>query len=677
MNKKALITFTIILFLYFTAFAQIDTILHRYKEDLFKTAHLSNIAKLIHLLNDQGCWQDIDYTNTDRANWKAIQHLKRTQNLALAWADPQSKWYHHDSLKQAIDHALNYWLYHRLYNPNWWYNEIGVPRYMQNILILLRPRLTKFERIRGLEELDQYRINGTGTNLIWSAGLGFHYGALTNDTMLMRHCIDTILHEIKITTNEGIQPDYSFHMHGNRLQIFSYGTAFLAEIVKIAIECRGTTWAFPKEKIKLLADFVLKGCQWMCRGINTVPGTIDRSVSRVNALHNADVRNVLPELIELRRDAKLGVSTDMNTFFNRQNGKGQPLTGFRYFPYSDFAAYQCKNLSFFLKTISTRTLPSESINGENLKGHLLNSGDAYLVHNGNEYFNLMPVWNWDKLPGITSFKSANKIIRKPFVGSVSNEKNGLTAMDYTMEGTDTTMKVYAHKIWACHNNLVVCLISGLNIHNTKENIFTVLDQCRLSGIVTANNISNKIKKGTHILKNVRWIQHGNFAYILIKPANIHLYADTISGTWASINASESGEVITDSVFMPVIIHKKQADPSTGYVLTYCPTAKKAEQLADNPSWKIWRNDTLCQAVQFEDGTLMAAFFKPSTLSMDDNKQIKVNYPCLLLLSKNKLYISDPMHHGNAIKIMINGHVKELQLPADGTTLRVSYKNINL
>jgi chondroitin AC lyase len=168
--------------------------------------------------------------------------------MAVAWANPRSSWYHRVTLRGAINSALDYWLYNRYYNPNGWYNEIGVPRDMQNILILLRPHLTKYQRIRGLQEMDQYRINGTGSHLIWSAGLGFHYRALTGDSSLMRHCMDTVLHEIKITTGEDIQPDYSFHMHGNRLQIYSYGIVFLQENINLAMECKGTPWAFPRKR---------------------------------------------------------------------------------------------------------------------------------------------------------------------------------------------------------------------------------------------------------------------------------------------------------------------------------------------------------------------------------------------------------------------------------------------
>lgn len=668
MRQKIFFIFLLLSSTHFIASAQPDTILNRYRQYLFQTIPPVHIHQLLSSLKADGHWENIDYESNTRDGWQAIHHLQRVQEMAVAWSNPESRYFHQKNLEGAIGHALNYWLYHRFYNQNWWWNEIGVPEYIRNILVLMQHHLSPYQHIRALEELAQYRINGTGSNLIWSAELGFFYGAFTNDTTWMRHCMDTTFHEIRINTGEGIQPDYSFHMHGNRLQIYSYGKAYLTEAVKLAFLCKGTTWAFPEDKIKLLTTFVLNGWQWMCCGINIPPGTIDRAISDENALRAADIRNLMPALISLGPEK----TEPLKAFANRQNGTGHPLTGFRYYPYSDFAVYQNKNYSFFLKTISTRTLPSESINGDNLKGHLLNSGDAYLIHDGSEYFNLMPVWKWSKLSGITSFKNAEKIVRKSFVGSVSDSISGLTGMDYLMERKDTSQYVLAHKIWACHNGLIVGLIAGLTANNIQNNIYTVMDQCRLHGAMTINNISTPIQYGNRLIKNVCWIQQNHFAYFLLQPSDIQLYADTASGTWKSISASEPDNLVTDSVFMPVIIHgKNPVSLSSGYVLAYCPSPLQAAQLYAKPVWKILRNDSLCQAVQFNDGIVMAAFFHPDMLKTR-HLSIKVNRPCLVLLSKNKGYISDPMHEGEKVTVIINRKSKVITLPDNGTTITFAW-----
>lgn len=159
---------------------------------------------------------------------------------------------------------------------------------------------------------------------------------------MIKESVDLISKEIKVSTGEGIQPDYSYHQHEARLQIYHYGLSFLQTNVRIAWQMRGTPWSFPQEKKNILTDFILKGWQWMSRGINIVPGTIDRAASRKDQLHNADLRTAIPYLCDLNPV----YATAFSSIANRQNGEGQPLIGFRYFP-TRFCGLSSKRFQLF------------------------------------------------------------------------------------------------------------------------------------------------------------------------------------------------------------------------------------------------------------------------------------------------------------------------------------------
>ncbi|RYZ56617.1 MAG: chondroitin AC lyase, partial [Chitinophagaceae bacterium] len=465
--------------------------------------------------------------------------------------------------------------------------------------------------------------------------------------------------EIRITTRDGVQPDYSFHQHDKRLQMYQYGEAFLSQNIRLAWELRGTALAFPKEKLDLLTDFVLQGWQWMARGINTVPGTLDRSASRKGALHHADIRSLLPYIIDLVPEKKEA----LNRIAAHQNGKGA-LNGFRYFPYSDFAAYQHPAFSFFVKTISTRTLATESINSENLKGRLLNSGDAYLIRDGQEYFNLMPAWNWDFLPGITSFKGADKIKRQPFNGSVSNGEIGVTSMDYLLQNKDGSAFISAKKSWFCYGNTVVCLVADLKGKNV-DTAYTAMDQSRWRGPVTANKKKNRLGEGDHFFSSLKWVHNGSFVYVPLDHGSAVVQLRKDSAKWSTINASESDEPIEEKIFMPLLVHENLANElSFGYVAAYCKSPVEAARIAKNAGCKIIRNDSSCQAVSFPDGTVMVAFFQPSSVVFKKRK-LTVNKPCLLLLKKNKLYASDPLQQNRSVTIELNNKTVEVLLPEHG------------
>ena len=620
--------------------AQEDSILARYKKHLYNTVAPHAVPALVSSYNpDTEQWPDIVYTDTQRASWQLLQHLQRVRDISLAWSNPSSAYHHAPALWPVITGGLDHWLKKRYWNSNWWHNEIGVPGYMRDIIVLLRNRLDSTRLRQALEVMGQYRLQkkGAGANLIWSADIGLHYGAITGDRILIKRCAELITGEINITTGDGIQPDYSFHQHGARLQMYQYGAAFLENNVLLAWELQGTPWAFAPGKIKLLSDFVIKGWQWMARGLNTVPGAMDRSVSRVGALRNADMRKLVPYLCSIyppQAKAFLAIG-------ERQNGKGKPLEGFRYYPYSDFAVYQHASFSFFLKTMSDRTLASESINSENLQGKLLNSGDAYTIRNGHEYFNLMPVWDWTRLPGVTAFEGAEKINRRPFTGSVTDNKSGLTVMDYNMEGA-AGQALTAKKYWACHNGMVVCLLAGLEQQNISAGGYTALDQCRWQGDVIADKPGNILQEGRHMLDSAGWLYHNALAYIFLQPSPVELYIGKATGSWNAINTSQSETPVTEQVFLPILRYKAGHDGEhTGYVIVSCATAVQAQTLAKHPLWQVLRNDRDCQAVRFNDGTVMCAFYTKGNLIVSKTKTLTAEKPCLMLLSGGRLYTNSP------------------------------------
>lgn len=662
MQMKKMVFITGLLLCTQLVFAQADTILSRYEQYMFSTLKvrddLNNIASS---LNGDGQWRDINYKDLERGNWQPLNHIKRARDMAFAYTFPASKFYHDAELLKKINLAVDNWVRNRYVCPNWWHNEIGVPQVARDMAILLRHTFNNQQMANVLSILAQYKIrdDATGANLVWDADLGLHYGSLTKNSDLVQKCRDLINQEIKITTGDGVQPDYSFHQHGSRLQMYQYGGAFLLENVRLAWELRGTSLAFSNDKINLLTDFVLKGWQWMTRGINTVPGTMDRSASRKDAMHSSDIRELIPYLIDLIPERK----SELTTIADHQNGEGA-LTGFRYFPYSDFAAYQQKDFSFFLKTISTRTLATESINSENLKGHLLNSGDAYFIRDGREYFNLMPVWNWEYLPGITSFKGADKIERRPFAGSVINGEAGFTSMDYVLESKDGNRSISAKKSWFCYDGKVVCLIADLKGRGV-DSAYTVMDQCRWIDKVIANRTNQILDEDDHSFKNLKWVYHRNFVYApLAHPAG-EIQLHSVIAKWSDINASESNEPVHEKVFMPVLLHNDMAkENSFAYLVTYSKTAAAAKGIAKRPGCKIIRNDSLCQAIMFKDGTKMIAFFEPGSVKIKKD-HLSVDKACLVLIRNNKMYVSDPQQNNSSVVVQLNNKKFDVQLPAKG------------
>lgn len=667
--KKTLL-FALLISLFINVKAQTvdsEKILLCYQQFLLASSKvdLDSVAKWSSALAEDGRWNDIDYPNNRRSSWPAVGHLDRIRNLSLAWANPKSDYYKQPKLWEVISNAIKHWSQMRYQNPNWWYNEIGVPQYWKDIIVLTRSRLEQDQLKSVIELLGQYRIKGTGANLIWSADLALHTGALTNDHILIKKCSNIIHKEIKIGKGDGIQTDYSYHQHGARLQTYHYGSAFLKDNIRLAWQLEGTAWAFPAEKIEILSLFVLNGWQWMARGINTIPSTLDRSVTRKGTLKNADLRGYLPYLIQLSPK----YANELKDVLLSQNDNKPSFEGFRHYPYSDFSVHQQKGFSFFLKTISSRTLSTEKINSENIKGEFLNFGDSYFIKEGNEYFDLMPVWDWKKLPGITNFEGAFNIERTPFTGGVSNNKYGATAMNVKSLNGDTVLSGY--KFWASYKNVMVCLMAKFTLSNGADDVYTVLNQSRWSGPVTLNKPGNILNEGTYQFNNIGWLHHAGFVYILEKNSSLSLELKSANGKWSDINSSGSTETITEKTFIPVIHHAKFF--STHYVVGYAETAVTAKKLAQKPFWKTIANDKNCQAVSFEKKLLMVVFREKGNITDEKGNKISADRPCIFLYEDQKLIIADPLHIGGAINLEINGMKQNINLPANGSSIAVDFQ----
>jgi chondroitin AC lyase len=310
----------------------------------------------------------------------------------------------------------------------------------------------------------------------------------------------------------------------------------------------------------------------------------------------------------------------------------------------------------------------------------MNSGDAYIIRDGQEYFNLMPVWDWDKLPGITSFDGAEKVVRHPFTGGVTDSVSGLSVMDYELKDSAGRW-LRAKKYWACHDGMVVCLVGDLRIEGAGG-AFTVLDQCRWRGDIMVDG--RMAGAGDDKFSSARWIWHSGVGYIFIKPQALEIHAGEVTGNWRGINLSLADSAVTERIFMPVIKHPAGEGPfSSGYVLTACPRAEEVRDLVKKPSWKILRNDSSCQAVQFRDGVIMCAFWREGVLDLAARSSVLLGYrraagsvrnitvdaPCLILLSGDRLYISNPAHLAAPVTVSIDGKSHRIRLPGDGTTVQ--------
>jgi chondroitin AC lyase len=298
--------------------------------------------------------------------------------MAKAYVSPDDPHYADAALGKTIHTALGHWLEHDYLNPNWWHNQIGVPRNIGFTLLLLEPELTPEELQAGLKILERSTIKMTGQNRVWLAGNVLMRALLQNDADLARQARDVINSEFVVSADEGLQVDHSFHQHGPQLQLGNYGLAFANDGVTWLQNLRGTALALDEDKVRLLRDYLLQGLSpvvWRARmDISSCarqltphsPTAKARSVARLlTAMQTSDPDHAAAYHEALRVQMI-------------EDGEKNPLTGNRLFWRSDYLVDRRADYCASVKMSSARTIGSEVVNEENLSGRHLGDGALYV-----------------------------------------------------------------------------------------------------------------------------------------------------------------------------------------------------------------------------------------------------------------------------------------------------------
>ncbi|WP_197528860.1 polysaccharide lyase family 8 super-sandwich domain-containing protein [Aeoliella mucimassa] len=653
--------------------ANLRLVITRYRQMLLnhRAPSPAVVKQTLDTLLPDGRWPDVDYTDRSAANWKPREHLYHVRQLVLAYHTEGHPYYHDPAVADAARAGLEHWVAKRYQCPNWWYNEIGIPREMRDIAVLHHEQLTGELRTEVLEVIGQHRVAGTGANLTWSAEIAMHHGCLAGNEPQVAKAAARLFSAITVGQNECIQTDWSFFQHGARLHTFGYGRAFLDVVVPIAWQLRDTPWEIPADKRQMITNYLLEGTQWMSRGIYVSSSTFDRQISRRNQHTLGDLRKQLRLWIEVDPSQQ----SELELYLARLESTAEPLVGHRHFPVADFTAHHRPAGTFFLKTLSTRTRRTESINRENLKGvPYLHSGDLYILRDGAEYCETQPVLDWNLLPGITTSEGDRQQHKLPFVGGISHGQTGMTAMDYRRDREGEALAFSVRKSWFFADDVVICLMSGWQVAADCGAMTTSVDQCRYRGQLSLKQpggawTSLDSSGGTQ--PNVQCVLHHSVGYLALGDTRLDCQAAEQSGTWASINQvyRDQSEPVRLPMLQVTLPHA--AEPTAaGYAIVLDASQERLDQLTSNPPWTVLQNSRDCQAIELHTGATMAAFFAPGELEIDGQLRLAVDRPCLAMVADDRLLLCDPTHEGGRISVNWQGQQRDVELATGGIATEV-------
>ena len=665
---------------------------------LASTPGTATVESDLSSLTPSGSWSDITYSSTAITDWSPATHLSRLEAMCQDYENPACSLYKNGPLGVGISAAYNYWVTVDPQSANWYDNQIAVPQDMGNILLLIASGgsssiVSTSQLTAGTNEIYQAYVprstnsgTNTGENRVNRALACIDLGVLTDSSTLTSASFGAISDTLALTTSDGIQPDYSFHQHGPQLYGGGYGMEFGSGVASVCLLGASTSFAFSTSSEQTLANYLVDGQQWFCRGVSYDYTAMGRYITFGNMSTTA--LSLIPAVEDMLQASTYDQSQLQSMLTCLQaaasTGVATPslaLSGNRCFFSSDFMVQQRPAWYASAKISSVRTYQPETGNGQGLQSLYLGSGVTLIEVTGNEYANIFPVWNWRRLPGTTVEQNTLSLTptaswgvygTATYAGGVSNDTFGCEAFSYSQGN------VSALKSWFYFDNEFVALGAGINAPNATLPVITTLNQCLLTGPVTYATTSGgtvTLSSGTAAnLGNLSWVYQGGVGYLfLAPPSSATVMAIAQSGTWYSLNTASSKNTVTANVFSLQINHPSQpVNASYSYIVVPGTTVAGMAAYAASVPITILRNDTTVQAVENASlGLTEAAFYASGQLSIApaENYWVMPNAPALLLLQQSNsgltVSASNPLAAALSLQIEVGLPLANAWNPAAG------------
>jgi chondroitin AC lyase len=663
--------------------SDLEILKERFTDELLEpSVDEQEVQNLISTIREDGTWPGINYEDTSRTAFEHSIHLDNMVNLGRAYKKPGSSFKGNSDLKQVIWKALDFWIEHDFICENWWWNQIGTPERIGNLLLIMDEDLTdeqkeKTDPIVGRANLDAWGAR-PGGDLIKIAGILGKHALFKGDIDVLEKAVEAIAGEIGFAVDRGdtsdvrgLQTDFSFHHRHDRVtSTITYGQGFASYFVDWAKKVNGTEFEFSDESIQLIVDFYLDGINgYMAFGKYPDPGGRNRGITRLGALNprSPELPRTLLQITNYRED-------ELEAIVQIREGEREPdLRKNTFFWNTEYFSHQRPHYFTSVRMYSSRNHSVEvPYNSEGLKNHHLADGYNFITRTGEEYIHIFPVWDWQKIPGTT-------VVQKPslpdpdevqqagltdFVGGVTDGTYGAAVFDFE----SPLDPLSARKSWFFFDDEFVAL--GADIRSESDyTVATTLNQSLLNGDVIIATTENEsvLERGEHNLEEVLWVHHDETAYLFPVPTAVKLENRQRNGEWKDINEQTwafAQEEVRKDVFTLWIDHGISPEQA-GYKYIVVPGIEAAEVENYHSSFpiKIVANQPEIQAVKHTGlGMSQIVFYEPGDIEISDSITITAKTSGQLMVATSndtieKITVSDPSRKLDSFQFTVTAPVE--------------------
>lgn len=637
--------------------------------------------------------------------------------MAIGWYTPGSAYFHDASLLVDIRAGLAT-TRDLVYKPataefgNWWDFEIGSPKRLADILLLLDTELTAAERSSYVGAIrhfvpDPWLHDGvltTAANRTSMCSLAILDGIAGRSASRIAHAAEGIAVTCEFvgdkpdgTANEGLWADGSYIQH-QHAYTGSYGRVILNDISLLYPLLAGSTWALDDPALQNLFDAVDIGFAPVIHDGRLMSFVNGRRVAEPGEQEHQTGLGVIVAILRLVRTGAVDVTT-----LNRWRGRCRGwLDRAAYDPYAGGdaarvsllhelfdssaaalpepansvvfrnmarAVHRRNGWAFAISMSSNRIGRFESINGENLQGWHTGAGMTYLYDSDFSQYTdgFWPVVNPLRLPGTTIDRT---VIAPQTDGDAGGQQMptskwaGGAVLDDTYSVVGMTLQAAAssltgRKSWFCFDEFVFCIGRSIAGGNGTA-VETIVENRNLH--VTGTNpllIDGTTWTGAdQTITGPTWAHlAGVGGYVFPASASpvVRFRRNTRTGRWSDINAGGSSTDISRRWLEIAIQHG--ANPTDGvysYLVVPGATPERTEYLATvNRGVEVRATNARCHAVR-QNATGLAMFnfwLGPTTVD-----RVTVDKECAVVTQELsgtlKIAVANPVRNGATVRVEV-------------------------
>jgi chondroitin AC lyase len=396
------------------------------------------------------------------------------------------------------------------------------------------------------------------------------------------------------------------------------------------------------------------------------PGVINRDMSRDGAL--APIGPELP--------LKLAAITDYrrseleNVVSIRQGAQPPNLSHNRFYWHSEYFSHQRPGYFASVRMHSSRNHNMEAPhNEESLKMHHYADGANFISRNGTEYFDIFPVWDWQKIPGTTVVQKPalphwNQIVKagkSDFVGAVSDGLFGAAVFDF--ESVHDPLR--AKKAWFFFEDSYVCL--GTDIYSESDfPVVTTLNQTlsRSDALIKTSKGIEVLTDGGKAIKEVMWVHQDSVGYQFHQPTTAQIHNQFKTGYWSNISnnlRAQRRPQVSKKVFSLWVDHGvKPVGDSYAYTVYPGIDAELMERVTASDQVRIIANTDQLQGVWHEGlGIAQLVFYKPGRANLPNGSWVSISTPGMVLVRLeggefSEITLSDPSREEKVVTLELGG-----------------------